>query len=200
MPPLFEMFIERSVNRLLRLDPETLRRFGEIDGKTICVDLGIDLGGDPFVLFVTPSADGLRLRRAHNGAPDVTLRGSIPVFARLARTGIAVGELQISGDIELGSRFKRILEDIDPDFEEPLSRVVGDVAAHQIARAARAGVTWGRHAVSTLAQDTAEYLQEETRLLAPRVRVEEFMQAVDRLRADTDRLQKRLEQIAGRRR
>jgi ubiquinone biosynthesis protein UbiJ len=195
LPPLFELFVERSVNRVLRLDPETLRRFGEIEGKTIC----IDLGGEPaFTLFVTPAADGLRLRRAHDGAPDVTLRGSIPVFARLARTGIAVGELQISGDIELGSQFKRILEDIDPDFEEPLARVVGDVAAHQIARAARAGIRWGRHAVSTLAQDTAEYLQEESRILAPQVRVDEFMQAVDRLRADADRLQKRLEQLEGR--
>ncbi len=190
-PPAFEMLVDAVINRMLRLDPETLRRLGELDGKLICIDLGADV----VTLFVEPSAQGLRIRRDSERAADVTMRGSIPVFARLARTGIAAGELQISGDIDLGSRFKRILEGIELDWEEPLARVVGDVAAHQIGRAARAARRWGEHAARTLAQDTAEYFQEESRILTPRVRVDEFLQAVDKLRTDTDRLQKRIEQL-----
>jgi ubiquinone biosynthesis protein UbiJ len=189
---MFETMVEQAINRVLRLDPETLRRLGELDGKTIRLDLGT--AAQALTLFVTPGVDGLRLRRAFDGAPDVTLRGDIPVFARLARTGIAAGELQISGDIDLGTRFKRILEGVQPDWEEPLARVVGDVAAHQIGRIVRRVVGWGNDAARSLSQDTVEYLQEESRLLAPRVRVEEFLRAVDRLRADTDRLQKRIEQ------
>ena len=46
--------------------------------------------------------------------------------------------------------------------------------------------------------DLREYLQEESRLLAPRPQVEGFLRAVDGLRADTDRLEKRLERLAGR--
>lgn len=185
--------LDAAVNRVLRLDPETLRRLGELEGKVILLDLGT--AAAPFSLYVEPSSRGLHLRRESVRAPDVTLRGTIPVFARLARTGIVAGELQISGDIDLGSRFKRVLEDIDLDWEEPLARVVGDVAAHQIGRAARAARSWGEHAVRTLAQDGAEYFQEESRLLAPRTRVEEFLRAVDKLRSDTDRLGKRLEQL-----
>jgi len=184
------------VNRLLRLDPETLRRLGELEGKIIRLDLGSD--DSALTLYVEPSAHGLRLRRDCELAPHVTMRGSIPVFARLARTGIAAGEIQISGDIELGSRFKRILEGIDIDWEEPLSRVVGDVAAHQVGRAARAARAWGEQATETLARDVAEYFQEESRMLAPRVRVDEFLRAVDTLRNDAERLQQRLEQLAGR--
>jgi ubiquinone biosynthesis protein UbiJ len=190
---IFETFAENTINRILRLDPETLRRLGELDGKTIRLDLGT--ATQALTLFVTPAADGLRVRRAFEGAPDVTLRGDIPVFARLARTGIAAGELQISGNIELGTRFKRILEDVQPDWEEPLARLVGDVAAHQIGRALRGAAAWGNDAARRLAQDSVEYLQEESRVLAPRVRVEEFMQSVDRLRADVDRMQKRIEQL-----
>jgi ubiquinone biosynthesis protein UbiJ len=189
----FETLIEQIVNRVLRLDPETLRRLGELNGKTI--RLGLGDGAGALTLFVEPSAEGLRLRRESEREPDVTLRGSIPLFARLARTGIAAGELQISGDVELGSRFKRILEGIELDWEEPLSRMVGDVAAHQIGRAVRATAAWGRKAGRTLAQDTAEYLQEESRVLAARVRVEEFLRAVDGLRTDADRLQKRVERL-----
>jgi ubiquinone biosynthesis protein UbiJ len=190
---MFERVAEQAINRVLRLDPETLRRLGELEGKTIRLDLGT--AAQALTLFVTPGADGLRVGRTFDGAPDVTLRGDIPVFARLARTGIAAGELQISGNIDLGTRFKRILEDIEPDWEEPLARVVGDVAAHQIGRAVRRVVAWGNDSAQRLAQDAVEYLQEETRLLAPRVRVEEFLRAVDRLRADADRMHKRIEQL-----
>lgn len=194
---MFEMLIERAVNRVLRLDPETLRRLGELDGKTIRLDLG---GGvQSLTLFVTPGADGVRLRREHDGAPDVTLRGDIPVFARLARTGIAAGELQISGDIDLGTRFKRIFEGLDPDWEEPLARVIGDVAAHQVGRLARGMAAWGRDVVRSVARDTTEYLQEESRVLAPRARVDEFLRSVDRMRTDVERMHKRVEQLQRRR-
>lgn len=185
--------LEGIANRLLRLDPETLRRLGEMEGKVIRLDLGE--ADRALTLFVLPSAQGLRFEREHSGAPHVTLRGAVPVFARLARTGIAAGELQISGDIDLGSRFKRILEEIDLDWEEPLSRVVGDVAAHRIGQTARAILAWGKEAANHLARDTAEYLQEESRILAPRMRVEEFLKSVDGLRLDADRLQKRIEQL-----
>lgn len=180
-------------NRVLRLDPETLQRLGEMEGKVIRLDLGD--AERALTIFVLPSAQGLRFAREHDGAPHVTLRGDIPVFARLARTGIAVGELQISGDIELGSRFRRVLENIDPDWEEPLARVLGDVVAHRVGQTVRSAFGWGRRATRDIARDTVEYFQEESRLLASRVGVEEFLKAVDSLRSDADRLQKRLEQL-----
>jgi ubiquinone biosynthesis accessory factor UbiJ len=188
-----ESLVSGVASRVLRLDSETLRRLGEMEGKIIRLDLGE--AERALTIYVLPSAQGLRFAREHDGAPHVTLRGTIPVFARLARTGIAAGELQISGDIELGSRFKRILEGIDLDWEEPLSRVLGDVVAHRVGETVRSVFGWGRRAADHLARDTVEYFQEESRLLAPRVRVEEFLKAVDTLRLDADRLQKRLEQL-----
>jgi ubiquinone biosynthesis accessory factor UbiJ len=188
-----ESLVSGVASRMLQLDSETLRRLGEMEGKIIRLDLGE--AERALTIYVLPSAQGLRFAREHDGAPHVTLRGTIPVFARLARTGIAAGELQISGDIDLGSRFKRILESVDLDWEEPLSRVLGDVVAHRIGETARSVFGWSRRAVDHLARDTVEYFQEESRLLAPRVRVEEFLEAVDTLRLDADRLQQRLERL-----
>jgi len=51
--------------------------------------------------------------------------------------------------------------------------------------------------VKTLGQDVTEYLQEESRLLARRDRVEVFLRAVDELRAAADRLEKRVERLHG---
>ncbi len=103
---------------------------GEIQGKVIRLRLG---GTDPVEIFVLPSETGVSLRGRHDGTPDVTLAGDIPVFAKLALRRVvpevvADGEVQISGDIDLGQRFQRLLEKIDIDWEEQAARVFRKLA------------------------------------------------------------------------
>ena len=194
---LITTVIEELGNRLLRLDPETLARLGELHGKVI----RIDLVGPSKTLYILPSAAGLRLLTEHDAAPDVTLRGELAVFARLAFGAGATpraGELQISGDIELGQRFQRMLHEIDIDWEEHLSHLVGDVLAHRLGRAARGARAWQAQAVRTLGLDVSEYLQEESRVLPTRREVEAFLDAVDTLRARADRLEQRVARLRAR--
>ncbi len=220
-PTVFLPLLEDLLNRLLRLDPQALHRLGELDGKTVCVRVALGSGdvqgstsparggkhrtpgarGEPVIFYMAPSEAGLRLLSNHP-APDVTITGNVPLFARLlfgedAPNPSSASALQISGDIELGQRFQRILRGIEPDWEEQAARLIGDVAAHQLGRAARALRDWGRYAVRTLGQDVAEYLQEESQTLAKRERVDAFLRDVDTLRADLDRLKKRLERLEG---
>lgn len=190
-------FVEEILNRALRLDPDTLRRLGDMDGKVICVRVG---AAEPVAVFIQPSEAGVRLRSVYDGKPDVTIAGDVPVFARLmlARpaSGAIAGKLQISGDIELGQRFQRVLNEIDIDWEEGASRYVGDIAAHALGRAVREMRAGTRQAAATIGQDIGEYLQEESRVLAKHERVESFLTAVDELRGDVDRLEKRLQRLS----
>ncbi len=191
--------LEDAINRLLRLDPQMLARLGEFDGKCI----GLRLAGEDRDLefFLFPSAAGFRVRATHDVVPDVTIRGDVPVFTRLVFGGsptTRAGELQISGDIELGQDFQRILRALDIDWEEHATHIVGDVAAHQLGRIARGLRAWARQSGEYLRQDVREYLQEESRLLARRETVDHFLEAVDTLRADTDRLEQRLTRLMGR--
>ena len=188
--------IEEFGNRLLRLDPETLARLGELHGKVI----RIEFVGPAKTLYILPSEAGLRLLAAHDAAPDVTLRGEPAVFARLALGGATTraGELQISGDLELGQRFQQVLRALDIDWEEHLSRRVGDVLAHQLGRAARGARAWQAQAARTLGMDVSEYLQEESRILPTRGEVEAFLDAVDGLRAGADRLEQRVARLRAR--
>lgn len=197
-PSLMTAVLEDAVNRLLRLDPGTLARLGEFDGKCI----GLHLAGDDRDLefFLFPSAAGFRIRATHDTAPDVTIRGDLPVFTRLVFGGspaARAGELQISGDIELGQNFQRTLRALDIDWEERTAQVIGDVAAHHLGRAARGLRAWARSSRGYLEQDLREYLQEESRLLVRREAVDRFLGAVDTLRADADRLEQRLTRLAG---
>jgi ubiquinone biosynthesis accessory factor UbiJ len=193
--PLITSVLEDAGNRILRLDATTLERLGALHGRVIRL-LFTDLHTS---LYLLPSESGLRLLNDHAGAPDVTLSGRLPAFARLglgAQPGLFFsGELTISGDVELGHRFQRIFEGIDIDWEEQLSRVVGDVAAHGIGNFLRAVHAWQRQALATFGQDLAEYLQEERRDLPQRHSVDAYMRAVDELRADSDRLEQRIARL-----
>lgn len=193
----FTNLAEAVINRLLQLDPEARAHLGELSDKVIRLRLG---DAEPIELYVLPSASGVQLRETHERAPDVTLSGDVPVFARLTLRRfvpeiVAAGEVRISGDIDLGRRFQHILEKIDVDWEEPAARVLGDVAAHQLGNAVRGVARWSRQALRTLGQDAAEYLQEESRLLPLRSRAAAFRQAAEALHAETDRLEARVARL-----
>jgi ubiquinone biosynthesis protein UbiJ len=187
----------RLANRLLRLDPENLKRLGDFEGKIIAL---APASAPVPTLYVRPSAEGLRLLTAYDGNVDVTLRGTLPAFVRLAAGGsaaelMATTELAIEGDLDLGRRFQRFLAGIHIDWEEQAARVMGDIAAHKLGNVVRDLAAWRRHATQTLSADITEYLQEESRVLAPSTRVDTFLRAVDQLRADADRLEARVRHL-----
>jgi ubiquinone biosynthesis protein UbiJ len=108
---------------------------------------------------------------------------------------LKAGELEIEGDAALGQRLQRILGNLDLDWEEPLARLFGDPLGHELGRTARAVFAWHRQALQTFGLNTAEYLQEEARLLPVRYEVEEFLNGVDGVRADVDRLAARIRRL-----
>ena len=78
------------------------------------------------------------------------------------------------------------------DWEELLSKVIGDVAAHQVGRSIRGLTHWGERASDSLQPDLAELLQHEMRVLPQRIDIEQFLDDVDTLRADFERFELRL--------
>lgn len=189
-----EILAQDAINRVLRLDPDAARQLGELAGKAILLELAAE--GSPLRLYVLPTMDGLQLRRHHDRQPDVTISGTTSVFLRQLTRGPTVSDaLTIRGDIELGQRFQRVFARLAPDWEEGLARFIGDVPAHQVARFARATRAWAGRTADVLGEDGAEYLKEEAMILAKRGRVADFMRAVDELRADVDRLEKRLQHL-----
>ena len=182
---------------MLRLDAATLARVAELQGKAIRLRAA---GDRPLEIFVLPDASGLRLRAEHDREPDVTLTGDIPILFRFALRRIipdvvAAGEVRISGDIDLGQRFQRLLEQANIDWEEQAARMLGDVPAHQLGNALRGLGGWSRQALHTLKQDLGEYLQEESRLLPVRARAGAFRQSVETLECDLENLEKRLARL-----
>jgi ubiquinone biosynthesis protein UbiJ len=83
--------------------------------------------------------------------------------------------------------------------------VLGDVAAHQLGRAARGSARWGRRAHDALLRHVEEFIHEEARLAPPRLEVEDFLadlrataQRGERLEAGIRRLGRRIDALAAR--
>jgi len=82
-----------------------------------------------------------------------------------------------------------------PDFEEELSRLIGDVPARSISQLALKTVEWARKARHTAGENIAEYLQEESRDLVNKTELDEFLQGVDTLRETADRVDARIARL-----
>lgn len=184
--------LEATVNRYLRLDPDSPPRLAALDGKVIA----IELDGLGQTVYLVPGVAGVRVVERHEGEPAVWVRGTPLALLRQWRGDPAVGgEVAIEGDIAVGQAFQAILARVDIDWEEQLAKAVGDVAAHRLGNLWRGLRGWGQRSADTLARDGAEYLQQELYALPPRPAVEQFLGAVDTLREDADRLAVRVERL-----
>lgn len=188
------------LNRNVALSERATTLAGQLDGRV----LGLTLEGTPITLFFKVEQGRVLIDSRHEGDTDASLSGTPLGLLSLVGPGAAdrmrTAGIRISGDAEVAQRFQNLLQQAQPDFEEELSRVVGDVAAHQVANFARGFLDWGRKAADSLSMNVAEYLQEEGRDVPSRVEIDEFLESVDRLREDTDRLEARLARLESQRR
>ena len=196
LPPGALTGLEDVINAWLRLDHGTCERLAGLEGRSI----GLDLQGFDLRLFILPGESGIRLRDGFEGEPDTVLHGTPLGMARLglgtsAEKTLFSGSVTISGDVETGQAFKQALDAMDIDWEEQLSRLTGDVVAHQIGNAVRRLRSAARHTRTALVQDSGEYLTEELRVLPSRIEVENFSRDVDILRMAADRLAARVRRL-----
>jgi hypothetical protein len=118
----------------------------------------------------------------------------LDLFARREDGAVAHerAAVQISGDAEIAARYRDLIELARPDWEEELSRLIGDLPARRLSLAAQAALSWARGFARTAGANVAEYLQEESRALVSKPEVEEFLANVDELRETADRVEARL--------
>lgn len=191
--------VETAFNRYLALDPENAANLCRLQGKVI----EIELRGVWRRLFLLPQTDSVMVLGDYEGDADATISGSPLALMAMHHPGnrsrsLFSGEVEIRGDAGIGQALQRILDDMDIDWEEMLSRYTGDVVAHQLGNLVRGANGWLRRSAGVLEQDVGEYLQEEARSLPPRLEVRDFMDDVDAARSDVDRLEARVKRLEAR--
>lgn len=181
------------LNRGIAASSDAARRCRALDGASFRIEFdGLGFG-------LTLVAQGERVALRDQPEADACLSGTPGALARLATTGdealLRSRAVRISGDPLVARDFRELIAIAAPDFEEELSRLVGDVAARQVGNFLRGFTGWGLDAADRLSRTLAEYLQEESRDLPARAEVEAFLDGVDDTAGDLARFEARLRRL-----
>jgi ubiquinone biosynthesis accessory factor UbiJ len=178
------------LNRLLDAEPWARERLAPFAGETLELR--------------APPLPTLRLRIVEGGSvaaggthPGLTMTLKPELLVALVRgEEHAMRSVDVEGDSKLAAEVLFLARHLRWDAEEPLSRVIGDVAAHRLANTARTVAAWHLDAAQRLAAALTDYLTEEKQLLARRGELEALGESVARLRDAVARLDKRIERLA----
>ena len=183
------------LNRGIRESSSARALCEQLEGRSL--DIKLEPAGPK--LRIAISAGQATVTGAATGAADAVLAGTLIGLNRLvfgdAAGAIRSGAVQLSGDPETAEAFQALINYARPDAEEELSRVIGDVAAHQVGEAARGFAGWAQAAGRSFSRSLTEYLQEERRDLPTRYEMEGFLADVDRLSNDVERAAARVARL-----
>jgi ubiquinone biosynthesis protein UbiJ len=194
----FEALLNRGVQASMQATALARRLGGtalrlEIEGMA---SIGVSVLGGRLSLIGAGPLDSQAGEPGARAAADATIAGSPLALLRLAGGSASRGAgVSVSGDAEIANSYRELLALARPDFEEELSRLIGDVPARALSQFAARTVEWAVRARRTAGENIAEYLQEESRDLVNKPELDEFLQGVDMVRETADRVDARIARL-----
>jgi ubiquinone biosynthesis protein UbiJ len=191
--PAFKSPLTGALNHLLEAEPWARERLAPFAGETL------EMRAPPLPrLRFTIAADG-RLGAALPAAESslvVTIRPEA-LAAALKGEDHLLRSIDVAGNAKLATEVMFLVRHLRWDAEEDVAKFVGDAAAHRLVGMAREVAAWHADAARRIAEGFVEYAAEEQRLLVTKAELEGIAGAHVRLRDGLERLEKRIERLAG---
>ena len=177
-----------ALNRLLDQSPAAAKALMPWSGRNVCIET-------PLMRMTAVLTDDGRMGQTQ-AEPEVVLHVPLAFFMARARDPAAASRLiDLCGDAELGEHVGHALALLHWDAAEDLSGLMGDVLASRLMRLAhllrRLPESMGRRALLA----GTEYWRDEATVLPRAEDVGAWQRAVDNLRDDLARLEKRIERM-----
>jgi len=185
-------------SQTLKLDPTSHPRLESLAGTRIRFDVlppvvpGLpNTEADSRTLLLTVEEDAVTVESGGNAQTHAVVRGTLPEIARsfLSPSAENAPRITIEGDEAALQAVAALFRDLQPDFAEPLAKVVGREAADNLIGAAEAGFALLRSAAESLATGARKDAQS-TWLTEPEKN--SLMNRLDDLRLRVDRLDARI--------
>ena len=182
--------LERILNHLLAQEPwarERLRGFA-------CQHLRV-IGG-PLRLDLSIRTDGLFAQGEKSEEPlvTITLPPDAPLRLVLDRSSL-LASAQLSGNADFAETLAFVFRNLNWDAEADVAKLTGDILARRLVQGGKAIWQWQSEAQGRLLGNVTEYLAEESGALVSASELLAFGSAVDVLRDDVARLEKRLARL-----
>lgn len=187
---------ESVFNRYLALDPEMSTQLSELEGRCLC----FHLTQPELQVYVQPHDKAVSLSAQWDSEPDCTVQASAINLLKMMRSddpaqSLSRGEVTILGDSRLAQRFSDILKQVEIDWDELASNIVGDFAAHRMGGVGWQVKSWFSETLTALSLDSSEYLREESGMLPSGTEIDHYLDQIDDFRSDVDRLEARIKRL-----
>ena len=189
----FEPPVAAALNHLLQAEPWARERLIPFSGAALELRLPLL----PALRLAVTGEGRLRPALQTESASLVMTFGPGVVPAAFQGEDHLLRAVKTEGDSRLANEVLFLFRHLRWDAEEDLARVLGDAAAHRVASTARQFLSWQKEAFSRVAENLMDYALEERQLIAHRLSFEEHRSAVAQLRDALERLEKRLDRLAG---
>lgn len=183
-----------TINHLLAQEAWARDALMRHAGKTACIDTG------HLRLCMRVARDGMLESAAADvpadEVPAVTIHvklTDLPLI--LQNRDRAFSYVRIEGDAEFANTISQLSKGLRWDAEHDLERLFGPIAATRLAGGARGMAEGAATAGRRLAENVAEFLLEEKRVLVRPGSVDDFAGDVSRVRDDVERAAKRIAKL-----
>ena len=185
--------LEIALNHALRFDMESHEKLQRFASRSI----RIDITNLNIAVIARFTDDRILLETAEEHVADLMIKADSFALLKLVQQpdSLFSNQIQIRGDVQFAKQLQDWQQHFDFDWEQQLARVTGDTLAYPLAQRLRRGFDWLNYNRSEFEQSLAEYLREESQYLPDKSQTERFMQNVDLLRADTERLEARIKRL-----
>lgn len=187
--------IESAINQLIHLDKLAINNIKSLNGKVVKLIVS------PITIYISFNLDKIELNTNSNRPPDTTITAKPMALLKLGLlpeeevSHLFRDEIKIEGDVEVGQKLKQLMDKLELDWEEQLSKLTGDIVAHQVGKSFRNLKQQAQSFAANFKNNLNEYLHEEAQQAPTREELHDFYQEVDELRLRVDRLCAHIEKI-----
>jgi len=188
--------LTKAINAYLDLDSESKQRLKKLKGHVIT----IELLPFHFIFQCLFSERGIDIQADEMLVADAKIHGTPlqmlgVMINKDNRQRFFADDLIIEGNAEFGQQVVELFDELHIDWEEYLSRLIGDIPAYHTGRFIRDISTWLKNTEKSFATDVNEYVHEEAKWLPTREALHDFFAEIDTLRMDNDRLEAKVKQL-----
>ncbi len=188
--------LTHAINKALALDPESQQRMQALQGKIIAIEI-MPLH---FTVYCSFNNTGMELSKDNHLPVDVTIRGTpLQMFAVMLnkqdRQRFFAEDIHIEGSAETAQQVTNLFDQLQIDWEEQLSRVIGDAPAYHAARFLYKCKNILNDTAESVCANINEYIHEEANWLPTQEALQDFFADIDQLRMDVDRMEARINHI-----
>lgn len=187
--------INLAINTALAQDPETVSKLDQFEQRYIAIHIK-DFNQ---TIIMSATKQQLHLSTDTKQTADLTITANALTLVKLANNPdhLFAGDIAMNGDVQLAKQLRNLLDGFDFDWEAQLAKVTGDALSYPIAHGIRQFAGWLQNTQQSMQENIAEYLREEARILPDKSQIKDYMTDIDKLRADCDRIEARINRLPG---